>query len=124
MSVLTRYPVHLLIKPQTTSKNISKMTAENAPSGENAAFVNGNVATLSDQPNIKPKSTVEESLFTTIMLTIYDVILFLAVSIGCIIQVSIFFFSLVINTFYQFYESANEAWIFMLEFFLKLNAKP
>lgn len=65
------------------------MTAENAPSGENAAFVNGNVATLSDQPNIKPKSTVEESLFTTIVLTIYDVILFLAVSIGYIIQVSI-----------------------------------
>lgn len=65
------------------------MTAENMANGENAAFVNGNAATISNQPNFEPKIQPNDSLFATIILTIYDVIVFLSCSIGIIIQVSI-----------------------------------
>lgn len=65
------------------------MTAENMPNGETAAFVNGSAATISDQPNPEPKPQPNEHLVATIILTIYDVIVFLLCSIGYIIQVSI-----------------------------------
>lgn len=61
------------------------MAAESASNVENVTTGNGNVPT-SPPP---PKAKIPESLLTTIVLTIYDVIVFLSVSIGYIFQVSI-----------------------------------
>lgn len=57
-----------------------KMAAENASNGP---VSNGNIPTPE-----KPTISSPGNLFTTIVLTIYDVIVFLAVSIGYIFQVS------------------------------------
>lgn len=59
------------------------MAAENASNTENVHTGNGSVP----KPET-PKSNVPDSILVTIALTIYDVIVFLAVSIGYIFQVS------------------------------------
>lgn len=65
------------------------MTAENASNAENVALLNGNATKMRQNIN------GDANIFRTIMLTIYDVLIFLAVSIGYISQVSIQFISFI-----------------------------
>lgn len=60
------------------------MAPDNASNTENVPTGNGNVPTPE-----APKATQPESWLTSIVLTIYDVIIFLAVSLGYIFQVRI-----------------------------------
>lgn len=67
------------------------MAAENAPI-DNVTLGNGNVPRTAEPstPKETPSKTPEHFLMT-IILTIYDVIMFLGISIGIIFQVSILF---------------------------------
>lgn len=68
------------------------MAADSASNNDNVPHRNGNgnIPTPAPHTMTPPKPTLHtpEGLLTTIVLTIYDVIIFLAVSIGYIIQVS------------------------------------
>ncbi|XP_031623156.1 short-chain dehydrogenase/reductase family 16C member 6 [Contarinia nasturtii] len=59
------------------------MEAENAP---NASLGNGNVPTAAEPSSQKVQPGTTESIITTIISTIWDVIVFLAISIGYIFQ--------------------------------------
>lgn len=64
------------------------MAGENAPT-ENGQVGNGNVPSAAAEPTAPQKAAAAtESFITSIVLTIFDVIVFLAVSIGYICQVS------------------------------------
>lgn len=65
------------------------MTAVNAPANTNGVVSNGNA--VNHETNLTTEKPTEDGLLVTIILTIYDVIIFLGVSIGYIIQVSISF---------------------------------
>lgn len=66
------------------------MAAESASNNDNVPLHNGNgnIPTPPSMTPPKPTLHTPEGLLTTIVLTIYDVIIFLAVSIGYIFQVS------------------------------------
>lgn len=70
------------------------MAAENASNNDNVTLGNGNVPTpaTSSTPPI-PAQKVPDGWLVTIILTIYDVIVFLSVSIGYIFQVSCLLFT-------------------------------
>lgn len=66
------------------------MAAENVPNNDNVTLGNGNIPTTADPSTTKTaEPSKSEYLITTIVLTIYDVIVFLGISIGIIFQVSI-----------------------------------
>lgn len=70
------------------AKVLRKMTVSNA----NTNGVVGNGHALTAETNPSPKPPMEQnlqSLISTIILTIYDVVIFLGISIGFILQVSI-----------------------------------
>lgn len=74
------------------------MAAESV--SNNVPLSNGNVPTPAPSMTPpKPALSTSEGLLTTIILTIYDVIVFLAVSIGYIFQVSRVFFLIQSNIF-------------------------
>lgn len=87
------------------------MTAENSSNVENVALLNGNAT--NNQPKIQQKPNGDANIFRTIMLTIYDVLIFLAVSVGYISQVSIQFIS-----FVTFKKEVKNHFFFALVFFL------
>lgn len=60
------------------------MTVEVAAHNENIPLSNGNVPITTEAP----AKAAGENIFVTIILTIYDVIVFLSISIGYICQVS------------------------------------
>lgn len=62
------------------------MAAENA--SNNVTTGNGNVPKNAEQPPPPPQQKTDSFLYT-LMMTIYDVIIFLGISIGYILQVSI-----------------------------------
>lgn len=62
------------------------MAAENA--SNNVTTGNGNVPKNAEQPPPPPQQKTDSFLYT-FMMTIYDVIIFLGISIGYILQVSI-----------------------------------
>lgn len=64
------------------------MAAEIAPN-DNVSLGNGNVPRTAEQPTPKSSGLLPENFIMTIILTIYDVIVFLGISIGYIFQVSI-----------------------------------
>lgn len=64
------------------------MAAESASNNVNGPIVNGNVPKPAPSTPPKPAPTAPDGLLVTIILTIYDVIVFLSVSIGYIFQVS------------------------------------
>lgn len=66
------------------------MAAESASNNDNVPLSNGNVPTPAppSMTPTKPTLGTPEGLLTTIVLTIYDVIVFLAISIGYIFEVS------------------------------------
>lgn len=68
-----------------------KTIKENKMAGENVSnnLGNGNVPTATQPETQKVQPPPTESILTTFIMTIYDVVVFLAVSIGYILQVSI-----------------------------------
>lgn len=67
------------------------MTAENVSNVENVALLNGSAT--NNLPKIQQTKKGDANIFSTILLTIYDVLIFLAVSVGYICQVSVQFYS-------------------------------
>lgn len=63
------------------------MAVENVQN-DNVPVSNGNVPTAAQQTTAQKAATATENIITTIVLTIYDVIVFLGISIGYIFQVS------------------------------------
>lgn len=64
------------------------MAAESVSNNDNGPLSNGNVPTPASMTPPKPALSTPEGLLKTIILTMYDVVVFLAVSIGYIFQVS------------------------------------
>lgn len=63
------------------------MAGENAPN-DNGPVTNGNVPSAAEHTTPQKAAAATENFITTIVLTILDVVVFLAVSIGYICQVS------------------------------------